>query len=70
MNSDLRKSRSAVCPGCGSASIHRSKRRGMLEHILHTILNTSPYRCKECDFRFFRFQLSHSSHHPSAKPAA
>ena len=70
MNSDLRKSCSAVCPGCGSPSLHRSKRRGMLEHFLHTLLNTSPYRCKDCDLRFFRFQLSHSSQHSSTKHAA
>lgn len=42
----------------------------MLENLLHTLLFRSPYRCMDCDLRFFRFQLSHSSEHPSAKPVA
>lgn len=45
------------CPGCGGKLIYRSKRRGAKEWLLHYMRIQSPYRCGECDLRFFRFNL-------------
>jgi hypothetical protein len=44
----------SVCPNCKSGSAYRSRRRGRLEFFLHYFLFTSPYRCKECEQRYFR----------------
>ena len=56
--------KSADCPRCGSASIRRSRRKGLLEFLLHHLLRIAPYRCKDCDARFFR--LRHAEHHPDS----
>ena len=42
------------CPECGSQTIHRSMRRGLKESILHRVFLVSPYRCDDCDHRYFR----------------
>jgi len=41
------------CPNCGSPSIYRSRRKGLLEHVLHNTLFISPYRCGSCDERHY-----------------
>ena len=46
--------KSHVCPNCQSASYHRSRRRGAVDFILHHFFFITPYRCRECDERFFR----------------
>ncbi len=46
--------KSHVCPTCQSTSCYRSRRRGVAEFFLHYVLFTSPYRCKDCDQRYFR----------------
>ena len=47
------------CSRCGSNSIRRSKRRGVIEKALSIIVR--PYRCRDCDHRFFPlFQTSRS----------
>jgi len=51
----------AHCPDCGSASIHRSRRRDFVESILHYALFISPYRCDECYERHFRFRSTNVS---------
>lgn len=38
--------RSFLCRNCSSHAMYRSKRKGLLEHILHSVLFISPYRCK------------------------
>jgi hypothetical protein len=53
--------KSSFCPNCASPAIHRSRRKGLLEQILHSVLFISPYRCKTCDERYFRFRLPVSS---------
>jgi DNA-directed RNA polymerase subunit RPC12/RpoP len=47
-------SHSAVCPRCGSSYISKSRRRGLIDFLFHTLLFTDPYRCMDCDFRFYR----------------
>src|SRR3979490_1969822 len=53
------------CPDCGSSSVHRSRRKGFGEHILHTVFFISPFRCRACDSRYFRFRFGN---HSAAKP--
>jgi hypothetical protein len=48
---------SICCPRCQSDQIHRSRTRGILEHLL-TIIFVRPYRCEDCDLRFFRCSMS------------
>ncbi len=36
--------RSADCPSCGSASVRRSRRNGIVEFLLHRFFFISPYR--------------------------
>src|SRR5882762_11856294 len=50
--------KSSVCPNCASHAIYRSRRKGLLEHILHSALFITPYRCGSCDERHVRFRLS------------
>ncbi len=51
------------CPTCGSHSVRRSERRGIVEKFLYRLLLIWPYRCLECDGRFFDYksQVSRSS---------
>jgi hypothetical protein len=49
------------CPKCESASVYRSKRRGVAETFLHRVLFISPYRCYDCDNRHYRFRLNAST---------
>jgi len=49
---------SICCPDCQSDQIRRSKTRGTVESLL-AFLRIRPYRCEECDGRFF-FALVHS----------
>ena len=46
------------CPACQSDQIRRSKTRGIVESIL-AFLMIRPYRCEECDYRFFRWSIRH-----------
>jgi hypothetical protein len=62
------RSRSVVCPSCGSVYISKSRRKELTKFFLHTLVFTNPYRCM--DFVFFRYFLIHSSHHDSAKSAS
>jgi hypothetical protein len=47
---------SGHCPSCKSRKLRRTHRIGILERALSKILGLRPYRCKECDDRFFRFK--------------
>ena len=48
----------AICPNCQGPSCFRSRRRGALEFFFHYVLFTSPYRCEDCDTRYFRTRIS------------
>ena len=43
------------CPRCNGQSVRFSHRRGFLELTLFRLLCLRPYRCANCDKRFFRF---------------
>jgi hypothetical protein len=50
--------KSHVCPNCKGTSCYRSRRRGALEFFFHYFLFTSPYRCKDCDTRYYRTRMA------------
>jgi hypothetical protein len=49
--------KSSVCPSCASHEYYKSRRKGLLEHILHALFFVSPFRCTACDERYFRFRF-------------
>jgi hypothetical protein len=44
-----------ACPHCKSKYIHRSKRRGIFELSVLTLVPIRPFRCEDCDRRFYWF---------------
>lgn len=46
----------SVCPRCSSRKIRRSKRKGFWERLILDPAGIRPYRCEECDERFFRYR--------------
>jgi hypothetical protein len=46
------------CPHCGSAEVFRSHRHGAMERYLLPAIRVRPFRCVNCDARFYR--LNHS----------
>jgi hypothetical protein len=49
---------SISCPSCSSHRIHRSRRKGFLESGPLTLMFVRPFRCEQCDHRFFRLSFS------------
>jgi DNA-directed RNA polymerase subunit RPC12/RpoP len=41
------------CPHCRSKTIRRSKRKGMFESSILRLTPVRPFRCKDCNHRFF-----------------
>jgi hypothetical protein len=52
------------CPHCESVAIRRSTRRGVVERVFLRLALVWPYRCDDCDSRFWGFQRNP----PSANP--
>jgi hypothetical protein len=44
------------CPNCESQFISRSRRRGFVERVFLRLALVWPYRCDDCDTRFWGFQ--------------
>ena len=44
---------SRQCPTCGSKNIHRSRRQGFYERLVLRIRSQRPYRCMECNGRYY-----------------
>ena len=42
-----------VCPHCNSKYIHRSKRRGIFELSVLSLVPIRPFPCEACDRRFY-----------------
>ncbi len=57
-----------LCPKCKSDHAHRSHRRGAFEHLA-SLFAYNPYRCRECDYRFFRFPHADLEPAPAANAA-
>jgi hypothetical protein len=41
------------CPRCNSTATQRSHRQGIFERILLSLLPVRPFRCRDCDWRFY-----------------
>jgi hypothetical protein len=54
------------CPRCDSPHVRRSMRRGLAEFLFKLAL-VLPYRCENCNSRFYRFGLSSRLLKPSSK---
>ena len=50
-----------VCPRCNSKYIHRSRRRGIFELSVLSLVPIRPFRCEDCDRRFYRIACSSDS---------
>lgn len=59
--SETTKAQVPGCPYCGGKQFFRSKRSGLKDWFLHHVLFQNPYRCADCDARFFR--TGHVHHH-------
>lgn len=46
------------CPHCHSEQIYRSRRRGVIERRILTMVFMRPFRCNQCAFRFFRWSIT------------
>jgi hypothetical protein len=44
-----------ACPHCQSKTTHRSKRRGTSESTVLRVIPMRPFRCEDCDRRFYAF---------------
>jgi hypothetical protein len=44
-----------TCPHCRSLETSRSHRHGSVERFLLRVIGVLPYRCLDCDARFYAF---------------
>ena len=42
------------CPYCGGSEVYRSHRRGTMERYLLRAVGVRPFRCVNCNARFYR----------------
>src|SRR5689334_6859676 len=49
--------RELTCPHCGSEACRRSRRRGAVEYMIG-VTRIRPWRCGECDTRFFGWSVA------------
>jgi len=49
------------CPVCESVSVRRSTRKGFVERIWLRFAFVWPYRCDDCDSRFWGFRRYYQS---------
>ncbi len=54
-----RKKKGLMCPICESHNIRRSTRRGYLEKEILRLIWAYPYRCRDCNNRFFLHVRKH-----------
>ena len=44
-----------ICPYCKSTHVSRSARKGFFERVVIALFSLRPYRCKECEGRYYSF---------------
>src|SRR5271168_232468 len=49
------------CPVCESSSVRRSARKGFVERTWFRMVFVWPYRCDDCDSRFWGFHRSYQA---------
>ncbi len=52
------------CPLCNGGDVHRSKRRGAIEKAVLPLFLLHPFRCKNCDSRYFDLSFAVRMHVP------
>ena len=57
------------CPNCESVENYRSHRKGPLEKYILGVLGVRPYRCMNCDVRFYAFSRFNEESSQSNKAA-
>ena len=57
------------CPHCGSSEVFRSHRRGAMERYLLRAIGMLPFRCVNCDARFYRHKHSDGSESQDSRAA-
>ncbi len=57
------------CTNCRSVETSRSHRHGLIEKYFLGILGIRPYRCLNCDVRFYAFSRFHGDASPKDKAA-
>jgi predicted Zn-ribbon and HTH transcriptional regulator len=67
MKLELHRDHPPQCPNCRSPKISRSRRRGLEEFLLHYFCFITPYRCRDCDYRYFRYRVRLRA--PAAAPS-
>ena len=53
MSSDSKR----PCPRCGGSEVFRSHRRGPMERYLLRAVGVRPFRCVNCNARFYRRKI-------------
>ena len=48
---------SLICPNCESKSVRRSQRKGAFETFVLKLTPVRPFRCRDCNHRFYRLNL-------------
>lgn len=51
----MHESNKRSCPHCRSLETSRSRRHGSAERYLLSLIGVLPYRCLNCDARFYAF---------------
>jgi hypothetical protein len=54
---------SILCPHCHSRQVRNSRTKGMLESVLLALVFLRPFRCEDCDLRFFHWSI-HKKYRP------
>jgi hypothetical protein len=57
-----------TCPRCRSQSVRRSVRRNFVEK-LWSLSGRYPYRCYDCQTRFFAYHVPHEDRHDTKEGA-
>jgi transposase-like protein len=60
------------CPRCKSYRIKRITRQGIVERVIFPVLDLWPYRCQECDLKYFdyvRYAILRSERHSDSDEA-
>jgi CheY-like chemotaxis protein len=57
-----------ICPHCGWSNVRPSSRRGLLDSVL-AIMFLTPFRCRNCRHRFFRFSVPGETKAVAGPPA-
>ena len=58
------------CPHCQSKTVRRSMRRGAFELSVLSLIPMRPFRCEDCDRRFYAFVSPTDGTHSETEPSS